>query len=480
MKRGTASSFGLLRRDESGAVFALVAIGIVAFLGLGALAIDVGKLFYIKRQLQATTDFAAAAGALSIYSTTSATTAATIYSATKSSSCANDACRNSGTGPTITMATGYPKLAALNGTSSGGCPNASQQSNFPGCTLSTATNPNANAIVVRQQTTVSLTLGELLHMGPVTLTATSLALARGPGPTPPLNVIIIVDSTESMGQPDPNGNSTTCGTANPTKIQCALFGARQLMSALVAEQDYVGIMTFPQVTTGTLADDYTCYTGRGNPPQPTTVPYNGSGGTYVVAPLNNNYQNNGGSLNGGSQLAEAAQDNCSGIQAPGGQHTYYAAAITEAQSLLAGFSSHQAGVQNIMILESDGEAGNGVGAPSTNECNLAITAAHTAAQAGTWVYAIAYGTSTAAGSCSDTETTPIANVTACQTMQNIASSPGAIPNPSLFFSDSSGGSGTCQSVNAASDLGTIFEQIAHSLTHTALIACGTTQAGGYC
>ena len=456
MKRRIASFVGLLRRDESGAVFILVAIGMVSFLVLAALVIDVGKLAYTKRLLQASTDFAAAAGALEIYGSNSATAMATDYGATSGN-------KNAHPGPTVTNAAGYPKLAALNGTSSGGCPTLAQQAYYPGCTLATATNPNANAVVVRQQATVSLTLGELLHIPPVTLTATSLALARGPGPTPPLNVMIIIDTTQSMNSTDPNGNSTTCGTNSPSKLQCALFGAQQLMNALVAAQDYVGIMVFPQVTTGTVADDYTC--ASGNPPQPTTVAYNGSGGTYTIVGLSDDYQNSNGSMNGNSRLAKAVKDNCSGIQGPGGQSTYFAAAITAAQAALTA-STHEAGVQNIMILESDGEAGGGKGAPSSNECNLAITAAHTAAAAGTWVYSVAYGTSSAVGSCSDTETTPIANVTACETMQNIASSPGAIPNPSLFFSDSPGV--TCPSVNAARHLNVIFNQIAHSLTHTAV------------
>ena len=490
MKWGIASFADRLRRDESGAVFILVAIGIVAIVGLGALAIDGGKLFYIKRQLQASTDFAAAAGALEIYSSTSATAAATDYGATYTGTTAN---KNVHPGPTATNAPGYPKLVALNGTSSGGCPTLAQQSNYPACTLSTATNPLANGVEVRQQATVSLTLGEILHIPPVTLTATSLALARGPGPTPPLNVMIVVDTSESMKNSDPNGNSTTCGTNNPTKIECAMFGARQLLNALVAAQDYVGLMVFPPLNTNTatncgpqgksscggapVSNDTDCSSSTA----PAVEAYNASSPTYQVVGLSNDYQNSNGSLNNGSTLVTAAQGpaNCAGITPVGGEGTYFAAAITAAQTALTS-SSHEAGVQNIMILLSDGGAGNGDGAPASNQCNSAITAAQTAAQAGTWVYSVAYGTSTAAGSCSDSETAPIKNVTACQTMQNIASSPGAIPNPSLFYSDGSGGSGTCQSVNLASDLGVIFTQIAHSLTHTALIPCGTTPAGGYC
>ena len=88
-----------------------------------------------------------------------------------------------------------------------------------------------------------------------------------------------------------------------------------------------------------------------------------------------------------------------------------------------------------MIVLSDGGAGNGNGAPATNQCILSVTAAENAANAGTWVYSIAYGSSTAlspnGASCSDTETPKIS---ACTTMQKIAS------DPTKFYSDPLGAS----------------------------------------
>ena len=66
MKREIASFVRRLREDESGAVMVLVAISIVALLGLTALAIDLGNLYYAQQRLQATTDIAALAAALDI------------------------------------------------------------------------------------------------------------------------------------------------------------------------------------------------------------------------------------------------------------------------------------------------------------------------------------------------------------------------------------------------------------------------------
>ena len=51
------------RRGERGQILPLVAIALVALLGIGAFAIDVGYAYYAKRQLQSATDAAALAGA---------------------------------------------------------------------------------------------------------------------------------------------------------------------------------------------------------------------------------------------------------------------------------------------------------------------------------------------------------------------------------------------------------------------------------
>ena len=94
-------------------------------------------------------------------------------------------------------------------------------------------------------------------------------------------------------------------------------------------------------------------------------------------------------------------------------------------------------MQNVIILLSDGGAGNGAGAPTNNQCNNAVTAAQNAASAGTWVYSIAYRSSTANSpsgvSCSDTETPAISS---CTTMSKIAS------DPTKFYSNSKGFGGS--------------------------------------
>ena len=122
----------------------------------------------------------------------------------------------------------------------------------------------------------------------------------------------------------------------------------------------------------------------------------------------------------------------SGLSAVGGYGTYYADAMTAAQSNLT--TTGRSGVQKVIILLSDGDANatsaNMPTGKATNQCHEAITAAQAAATAGTWVYTVAYGASTSStGSCSTDTTT---HISACSTLQQMAS------NAQFFYSDNSG------------------------------------------
>ena len=102
-----------------------------------------------------------------------------------------------------------------------------------------------------------------------------------------------------------------------------------------------------------------------------------------------------------------------------------------------------------------------------NQCHEAITAAAAATAAGTWVYSIAYGASTSPtpGSCS----TDSPAISACQTMQQIASDSGK------FFSDTTGGKTGCTSAaHSVSELVSVFQTIAYSLVPPRLLPDNTT------
>jgi Flp pilus assembly protein TadG len=68
-------------RGERGQVLVVVALALVALLGIAAFSIDVGYAYYAKRQLQSATDAAALAGAQDLPNATTALATATSYAA---------------------------------------------------------------------------------------------------------------------------------------------------------------------------------------------------------------------------------------------------------------------------------------------------------------------------------------------------------------------------------------------------------------
>jgi hypothetical protein len=176
-------------------------------------------------------------------------------------------------------------------------------------------------------------------------------------------------------------------------------------------------------------------------------------------------------LSTSSNLVKAARGGASGCQqglsAIGGVQTFYADAITAAQSALV--NNGRSGVQKVIILLSDGDAnsqsGNMPSGEYNNQCKEGVTAASAATTAGTWVYSIAYGADTSSsGSCS----TDSPHTSACATMTSIAS------DSSKFYSDNSGGSGGCTSTNSASELVDIFNHVGSSVTMPRLLPNNTT------
>ena len=232
-------------RDESGAAAILVAVAMFALIGFGALAVDVGYLFYAQSALQTSANAAAMAGAqdIGIGSGTPVITA-TYYSAVAGNA-------NAQGNLTVTMSnTGlpspnntYPLLHCYN--EGGACSTVQTPSMAP---------TGANGIMVEQQAPVPLFFGRIL-MPSVTLSARAVALGKG-GVPQPLNVMFVIDTTGSMDTQDCSGN---------TRISCARNGIKTLLGELwpcasnlpncgtatngnVANPvDEVGLMMFPGV-----------------------------------------------------------------------------------------------------------------------------------------------------------------------------------------------------------------------------------------
>jgi Flp pilus assembly protein TadG len=472
-------------QDERGQMLPIMAILLVGFLGTAALSMDLGRAYVGYRELQNATNAAALAGAEALPNSTAASQA-TAYSAAAGDNNAQNNMAN------VTMVTGYPKLECLAALTNQG--------------MACVAPANANAIQVQQQMVVNLFFAPMFGKKTLTLTATATAAMSGAATTP-YNVAIIVDTTASMKDTD---SDSQCST---TRLACSLSGVavllRQLYPCLSSEAscgtvtanpngggmvahsvDRVSLFTFPNPTVGTISKDWTCPTS--NPTiEPYTFPaasassYAPSGSstpTYQIVGYSSDFKTSdtSSSLSTSADyiIAIGGKSGCNEIGNPGGEGTYYAGAINAAQASLVAEAAAYPGSQNVIILISDGDAGTTTSGalpgasttsgtyPSTKQqCHQAITAAQTAATAGTRVYTVAYGAESS-GCGTDSP-----SITPCQTMQQMASA------AQYFYSDYTATGGTSACVSASqptTNLNQIFTDIAGSFTVPRLIPNGTT------
>ena len=462
MKRVTFPLIAHLCRDSRGTVAIISAMSMVGLVGVTGLSVDVGMLLNRQAELQASTDAAALAGAMNINQGSGGTAAstATSYGATSGNLNANP-------NFTVAMASGYPVLKCLTSTGI------------------TCVGPDfANAIEVKQTATVPTYFARIFGFDSWNISATSLASAAGGGNLP-TDAVIILDSTASMN------NTVTCtGVGTTTSEKCALAGIRALLQEfspcaatkstcgtvtarnVTNPTDRVGLYTFPGVTAASAADDYNC-----SRRSPSVVAYNASP-TYEIVPFSSDYKSSdtSSSLNTSSDIVIAAGGGtCGGMTAVGGVGTYYADAITAAQAYLAADGNTTSQVNKAIIILSDGGANarssDMPAGKENNQCQEAITAAATATAAGTTVYSISYGSSTATGS-SSTCTTDSSGISACSTMQQMAS------DAKDFYSDTTpaegGGACTSSANSSFTSLLPIFQSITTSLGKVRLLPINTT------
>lgn len=471
MKRTKASMRS--RARQRGAVAVMVAASMLALMGFAAVGVDVGYLVLAQRRLQAATDAAALAGAMDLW--TQSWDVASGHAQDYAAAIRQTSTSNSLPGSitiTNTTVTGLQLSAATEV-----LPYAKAVSGY-------------NGIQVTQQASVPLYFARALGIEAKTISATSKAGAGGGAQPAQYNVMIVLDTTASMNTTDTN---CRIGGKSATRLQCAKAGALQLLGQLTNAGDNVGLMMFPPMS---QAYNFSCSgTQPGTAGSYSSVPTAQKGSTttptlasgYLVASLGSGFLGGSGQLNtSGSTLVQAlgGKSGCSGVSAKGGLGTFYAEAITAAQSYLSAESSSQTPPgQNAIILLSDGDAssttsqlGNTFSSTAGAECQAAIDAAAPAKTAGTQIYTIAYiGGESASSTCSDsvtttttgkngkkTTTTTNDSLSPCQTMLSIASS------PADFFSD------TCANANGTASLSSIFAQVAYALTKARLLPVGAT------
>ena len=481
--------------DQRGQALPWVATMMVMLLGFAGLSIDVGRIFYCYRELQAATDAAALAGAEDLPNSTAIATARS-YSAVPGN---RNAIPNMGT---VAMVSGYPNAACL----------TTLQNTGMGCVAPA----NGNAMQVRQTAALPMYFLGLFGIPTFNITASSTAAMRGSASVP-YNVAIVLDSTASMGSNDSN-------CSNVSRVQCAMDGVETLLAELYPctqtyatcptdgsnSVDRVSLFTYPNITVGSASSEY-CGGGSLNIPvysfpvagASSYAPSGSTTASYQIVPWTNDFRasdttSGKNPLAGTSNLVKAVDGNttfggtgssCSGMQTPGGQGTYFAGAIYAAQAALVAEQALYPNSQNALIILSDGDAnsayytsphqngnsytsppngkhtemastdvngtaitGSGTYPSYNDQCAQAVTAAQAATTAGTKVFSVAYGASNSSG-CS----TDIPAITPCAAMQTMAS------NSGNFYSD------TCPHAMPAAGINQIFADIGASFTVARLI-----------
>jgi Flp pilus assembly protein TadG len=503
-------------KEQHGQVLPWVAFMMILFLGMGAFVLDIGHAFFCYRELQGAVDAAALAGAQNLKAASPAAVVAQ-YDAESGGYNTNSNLSINGAN-SVSMVSGYPKYACLQ----------------PPTTQAACQGPEAaNAIQVKEQAVVPTFFARVFGISQMTVSAVATSAIVG-AKNQPNNIAIILDTTASMKSVD--SNCTSSG-GSASRIVCAEQGVSVLLQNLspcntalgcgtVSPQgaaqyplDSVAIFTFPNVTADTASNDYNC--SGSNPSIPvyslptisssTYAPGTANGtATYQVTPFMSDYKSgdSGTSLDTASDLSMAvgagissSGSSCAGMQAPGGDGTYYAGVIYAAQAALTAQAATETAADpslipvNIMIILTDGEAnassskiaaktaggtaiatsnswptGGGATSSVTNypspfdQCQQAVAAANYAKSQGTQIYSIAYGSESSG--CTTDSSGPQPNITPCQVMAQMASpnvvNSSGTTTKAYFYSDyqQSGSPSTCVSTGTTvTNMNDIFKVI---------------------
>jgi Flp pilus assembly protein TadG len=295
-------------KSEQGQVLGLVTVALVAMLAMSALVMDVGFAWYAKRQLQASVDAAALAGAQAFPDNAQATALAQAY-LTKNNP------RSGGItvkAPSIDI--GYLQNSRL------GAPK--------------------NKITVTETGSIPTTFAKVVGFDKFDFKVTSTACQ--PCGTKPFDVVVVIDRTASMCD---STNSTGCIDLNGAKD-----GFHVLMSILDSKLDWIGLVDLPGVATSTSD---VC----GPIASPTGSPYDSPKVSYLVDALRNDYQLPNGSPNYPSLLYKHSTDGgpTSCIQMGGG--TSYSQSLKTAINELT--THGRSNATKVVVFMTDGTANVG-------------------------------------------------------------------------------------------------------------------------
>jgi Flp pilus assembly protein TadG len=355
-------------RGERGQILAVVALALVALLGISAFAIDVGFAYYGQRQLQSATDAAALAGAQDLPSASTAVTTATSYATANT-----------------------PTNLAFNFSYQTTCTATSIIAT--GCTA--AVNPNE--LTVTGSGTTNTWFARIFGITHFNLSAH--ANACSPCSSTPVDIVIAVDRTGSMCSP--TGPGGTC-----TDLNNAKSGIRTMLGILNPPYAQVGMVAFPPLeSTGSdvCGDPYNSVDRGFNG-------YDSPDRGYLTDTINGDYRT-GALLNTSSGLYKHTVSGASNACITAGGNTSYSEALRQAQTEL--LTDGRPNVPNYIVFLTDGEANIGSvydmkpgkkkkdppipdpTYPQNNlddkqPCHTAINVANSYKTAGTTIYSIGY------------------------------------------------------------------------------------------
>ena len=217
MYRSTSSIAPKLRRalhDRRGVAALVFAVAGTALIGATGFAVDVGVVFSARQALQANTN-AAVLDAVYQWDQTGGVQA-TALTAAQAWSAAHP----------------VPFISTITASASAVCVSAT--SGLPNCGASVN-----NAVSLTQTGTVPTYFVKLLGINSWTVSAKATAAKAG-GQTKALNVMFVLDSTQSMGTTTDDTGCKVPGISSPTKFDCAKYGVQLILKQLNPAIDNVG------------------------------------------------------------------------------------------------------------------------------------------------------------------------------------------------------------------------------------------------
>jgi Putative Flp pilus-assembly TadE/G-like/von Willebrand factor type A domain len=372
-------------RNERGQVVVLVVVMLVVLLGFAALVIDVGYAYYAHRQLQASADAAALAGAQELPNQARAIAVARDYSS-------SEGAKNE-----------HHDIPDVQTTVETKCINS-----IPGC-------DPVNAVVVLERAPTKTFFAGLFGIDSFTIKAK--ATACSPCGIKPLDIMMVLDRTGSMCQDSQGRSDPDC-----TDLNNAKDGMRTFLQFLEPSIQWVGLAVLPPAS-GTN-QSARCAT-------PNESNYNNRNSPYVIVGVRDgdDYSNDR-VLDPSSKLVSTI--NCQ----KGNGRTAYANALEAAQAELE--VNGRPDVKNVIIFLSDGAANTGPTYYSSNSdyrrrpCRQGVNSAATIKSRGTLIYSIGYDLNALNGGAnictSSTGSTESPSITAYDAIRQIASSPNAFFN----------------------------------------------------